>query len=391
MKQLGQVLIAAVRREIFGGDLSIPFSSECSDSFYSRLFALAKAHDLAHVVGKSLIEAGAPLGEDTKALFERESFAALLRYERQRLALDRVLSLFKEEGVPAIPLKGSVLRDLYPTPWMRTSCDIDILVPKEKLSFAAALLSERSDFRQEGKTSHHDIAFRSGDGTRIELHFSLDTGLPRADAILSTVWETATQNENGIFIMTDDLFLLHQVAHTASHFRRSGCGIRPVLDLAAYRGVSPVVPESAIALLREAGLLPFYESMRKLCKVWFTDEAHTSLSEAMESYLLSAGTYGTLRNFVAKESAPAKSSFRYLLSRIFMPYRELLVTYPVLRRAKILYPFLSVVRWVRIVFSGRIVRAAKVACYAFTEKGEGQKRILDLHVALQLDDHSVKK
>ncbi|MBO4954226.1 MAG: nucleotidyltransferase family protein, partial [Clostridia bacterium] len=32
-----------------------------------------------------------------------------------------------------MPLKGAVIRQYYPEPWMRTSCDIDIHVKKDRL------------------------------------------------------------------------------------------------------------------------------------------------------------------------------------------------------------------------------------------------------------------
>ena len=38
----------------------------------------------------------------------------------------------KKVQIPFLPLKGSVIRQYYPEPWMRTSCDIDILVDFEK-------------------------------------------------------------------------------------------------------------------------------------------------------------------------------------------------------------------------------------------------------------------
>ena len=39
-----------------------------------------------------------------------------------------ICSALNRESIAYIPLKGSVIKDLYPESWMRTSCDIDILV-----------------------------------------------------------------------------------------------------------------------------------------------------------------------------------------------------------------------------------------------------------------------
>jgi hypothetical protein len=46
---------------------------------------------------------------------------------------ERICLVLEKAKIPHIPLKGSVLRKLYKEPWLRTSCDIDILVQEETL------------------------------------------------------------------------------------------------------------------------------------------------------------------------------------------------------------------------------------------------------------------
>ena len=46
---------------------------------------------------------------------------AIYRYEKINYELNRLRSALNEAQIPFIPLKGSVLRQYYPEPWMRTS------------------------------------------------------------------------------------------------------------------------------------------------------------------------------------------------------------------------------------------------------------------------------
>lgn len=58
----------------------------------------------------------------------------------------------KEEvvaGISYMPLKGSLIRDWYPEPWMHTCTDMEILVKKEDIECATAILCEKFSYRQD--------------------------------------------------------------------------------------------------------------------------------------------------------------------------------------------------------------------------------------------------
>ena len=78
----------------------------------------------------------------------------------------------EDAGIDYIPLKGSVLREYYRNPPMRTSCDIDILVPKDKVDAAASALVTACGYTINGR-SGHDISMTAKNGQHLELHFAL--------------------------------------------------------------------------------------------------------------------------------------------------------------------------------------------------------------------------
>ena len=105
-----------------------------------RLYRLSKAHDLAHLVGNALIRQDRITDGELKAKFEKQIMVAVYRYEKINHELQRLCRTLNEAKIPFIPLKGAVIRQYYPEPWMRTSCDIDILVREEQVEEAARLL-----------------------------------------------------------------------------------------------------------------------------------------------------------------------------------------------------------------------------------------------------------
>ncbi len=68
-----------------------------------------------------------------------------------------------------MPLKGSVIRNMYPEPWMRTSCDIDILVEKSSLDVAKKAV-QAIGFEYKGMGSHDiSLFFRFGSASGASL------------------------------------------------------------------------------------------------------------------------------------------------------------------------------------------------------------------------------
>ena len=116
---------------------------------------------------------------------------ALYRFEKSNYEFNEIVKLFEEKQIRFIPLKGAILRELYPEQWMRTSCDIDILIEKEHFCRATQYLVDAG--LKKGIESPHDISFITASGVHIELHHSLidDDRISNIDCILSKVWENS--------------------------------------------------------------------------------------------------------------------------------------------------------------------------------------------------------
>ena len=313
--------------------LDEPYHGEAPDATTQRrLFLLAKSQDLAHLIGSSLSRAGLLTDEKAKAAFENAGIKALYRYTRLWHGYELVTTLFEESAIPFIPLKGALLRHLYPKPEMRTSSDIDLLVPEERLEEAIELLIERLGFERRKKTSH-DVNLVLGDAVNLELHYNIIENDDRLDPMLKKVWEFATATDKGKYEhhLSADYFAFHVVSHACHHFLGGGCGVKPVLDLYFLRHDETYDDAAVRKLVKESNIEIFYEALCTLGEVWLGNARHDRTTSAMEDFIFGGGAYGTLENRAAVGANRKKASgLSYALSRIFIPKQRLASLYPIL-------------------------------------------------------------
>lgn len=358
MNGVAQTMFNCIKCEICGQKEKIVLP-EVSARFLAAMYQLSKAHDVAHLVGDALNKSGvfenlpADLDENERAAiakikekFDEQIFTAVYRYETINYELEQICKTLEEAEIPFILLKGSVIRKYYPEPWMRTSCDIDILVKKEDLDKASLCLTNNLQYLKEERATH-DISFFSTNGVHIELHFDLveEGRAKNANKILSGVWEQVvlSKGSNYCYEMHDAFFYFYHIAHMAKHLESGGCGVRPFIDLLILDNMDLADNNERNELLSKGALLQFANASRKLSKVWFIGDASDDISGQMQEFVLQGGSYGSVDNRVAAKKKHGK--IRYLLSRIFIPWAKLKRYYPILEIAPILMPIMQIRRW----------------------------------------------
>ena len=223
-----QLLLALLRKEICGHACQ-SIDETLRENACLSLYRLAKLHDLSHILAQSLSDI--PLSQEISVKLTKHQMSAVFQYEQQRHTLAEISDFFEKEGVCFIPLKGAVLRDYYPQPWMRKSCDIDILIKEEDVAKATALLTEKG--YRVGEKSSHDISFFSENGVHLELHFTLFDPDFRTPEALVQVWDHAKPQagKQYHYVLDRETFCFYHIYHMAKHVVAGGCGIKPFLDL----------------------------------------------------------------------------------------------------------------------------------------------------------------
>ena len=336
-------------------------SIRLSEDACSALLQIAIRHDVAHLLTPMVAMAELSADSPVAKTVEQKKLHAFFRCEQQLYESNRISAWLTKEAIPYLPLKGTVLRPLYPEPWMRSCGDLDILIPKEQLERAVNRLCAEG-FRADPQDSH-DVSLYSESGVHVELHFSLtDPFSDSHDPILDGVWESVHPLAEHPMEqrMTDPFFYYYHIAHMAKHIRTmGGCGIRPFLDLWVLWNRTDPDREAREALLAQGGLLTFGRAAEQLARVWFDGEAHTELTKELEQYVL-RGEQGNKEQEILTNRARQKTGrLSYAFSRIFLR-RDLLETqYPVLRKHPSLLPVCQVRRWFRLLFGGKLFSSAE--------------------------------
>ena len=359
-----QQFFALLRSAICGKRLT---DEECSDytpTVLSELSKLASKHDIAHLLALAAKQNG--LTAKNTGDSEKYIFKAVYRYEQLNHTYTRLCEALEEAQIPFLPLKGAVLRGYYPEAWMRTSCDIDILVHEEDVDRAVDILVDKHGYVSEGYAYNekgvHDVSLFSPNKAHLELHFDLiEDGLANeASKVLREVWNSAVIREGFAFWyeMPDEMFYFYHIAHMAKHLENGGCGVRPLIDLWLLDNLKNANYMKRKELLEQGGLLKFAEIVRKLSKIWFECAQHDPITQQLESYLLYGGIYGSYKNRVFVQQQIKGGRLRYVLSKVFLPYSIIKEHYPVLEKHRWLTPFMEVRRWCKLIFCGHIKRVA---------------------------------
>jgi len=354
MKEVADILFSLIRYELTGKEPPVS-----SPDMLGAIYTLSNKHDIAHIVGSALKKSSVGMTEELSKKFDQKQFTAFFRYEQSKYELERIKDVFEAQKIPFVPLKGSVLRELYPEPWMRTSCDIDILVKEDDLDAATDALRSRLDYAVKGRGSH-DVQLKSSGNVNIELHYTLieeNFVSKPVENVLNDAWNYASPENGGyLYAFTDEFFLFYHVAHMAKHFTvGGGCGIRPFLDLYILERTKRTETD----LILKNGLMPFYDAAKKLSGVWFSEGSHDKLTEAMEKYVLEGGVYGNMQNRVTTGKSKSGSGFSYVFVRLFPSYKIMKNKHPSLRKCPLLLPFFYVKRWITPLFDGRFKKTAK--------------------------------
>lgn len=375
-----KVLFSLIRSAISGNPLTEQDKNLYTAQMLPKLISISQKHDISHLLAVGLRE--------NKLLTEKNGelsgaiMKAVYRYEQLNYELCELCAAFEEAMISFMPLKGSVLRRYYLQPWMRTSCDIDVLVRGEDLDRAVDFLTATRGYTCAAKGSH-DVSLFLDKRIHLELHYTLiGVGVAKFSCdVLSEVWKSSKPKEEKRFWyeMTDEMFYFYHVAHMAKHFEEGGCGIRPFIDLWILDNIEGANASARDELLLKGGLLKFAEAARRLSKIWFENAEADPLSEQMQDYVLRGGVYGNDKNRITVQQQKKGGRFRYLLSKIFIPYDVIKFHYPILQKHRWLTPFMQVRRWFKLLFCGhrrRVMRELNYNRSVSVDKAEATRKML---------------
>ena len=357
---ISKIMFAFMKSALSGKKISDEILQSIDDETLKKVYNLSKKQDVVHIVGHALDKNNIACSDEVAKAYKNQVFAAICRVERTDYEFKAICNALSEKEIPYLPLKGSVIRGYYPDEWMRTSCDIDILIHEKDVEKATEILTENLGYENPEK-HYHDVAMTSQSGVNIELHFSLSEGNEKMDSVLCDVWDYATPCENDLcrYSVNNEFFMFYLMAHTAYHFLNGGCGVRPFMDLWILKQNLSVDEDKYQSLLEKGKLSAFAKSADELAEFWFGKSDGNDVIFKMQEFILKAGVFGDFDNLVAVNQAKKGGNAKYVLSRIWLSFESLKANYPSIENRKILIPFYQVKRWFSLLLGGKNSKGLK--------------------------------
>ncbi len=348
----GQAFLFSVLRYRFGEGALPPVPSF---EEFEAAYRLASCHKLEHIVyyeakrHRLLPEPATARQTELLAKADRRVLGVQFLYAKMDVELERCCELLTAEKIAFVPMKGALLCAQYPEPWMRTRCDIDLLVHEADIDRAVAALTAIG-YTTDGVRQYHNLSLIC-QNVHLELHYSAMERHEQMDALLSSIWEH-TVPDGYRHIETPSFFRFHHVAHMAHHFLGGGCGIRSLVDLWLLRHTADHDEAAVSAFCEQAGLLTFYQQMCRLCDIWFGGAPHDEQTRQLERFIVRGGAYGTEQQ---REMAISAVYGKWTMAkRLFLiPYRDLKNWYPSLDGKRWLTPVYRIGHLMRRLLQGR--------------------------------------
>ncbi len=312
-----------------------------------------------HQIGNMVYYGAVNCGIDPRTAFMRDLFMVTCKHlhisERQQWETDRIRTAFEESGIDHMPLKGVLMKQLYPRPDMRIMGDADILIRIEQYEKIKPILTALGF--TEKLESDHELIWEKPN-LYLELHKRV---IPSYNydyaAYFGDGWRLARPcaDKQFCYEMSKEDQMIYMFTHFSKHYRDGGIGIRHLTDLYVYRRAYPNLNEAYIEKeLKALQLDVFYKNICAVLEKVFENGSGNDATNIIIATILGSGVYGTKEKHIAASGAREKASGKSVkqvrrsrwLRLVLPPYRVMREKYPVLERTAILLPAMWVVRWV---------------------------------------------
>jgi len=353
--------------------------ADTEDSFreqfdFEKTYRLAKGHMLTAITYMGLEKAG--LAGCNSAILKEwkiEKDKAIRKNILLDVARAELFNFMENEGIWYMPLKGAVLKDLYPAVGMRQMSDNDILFDKKGREAVKQFMEEHGYETRFYKLSNHD-EYEKAPVYNFEMHVMLYGGthnpvwIAYYENIKKLLLKDA-DNRYGYHFRKED-FYVYMITHICKHLGISGIGIRSLLDCYVYLNEYPELDRNYMdGELEKLSVLKTEQIMSSLAHKLFGGESFT-LTEAefkLLSECISAGAYGDVNKYVEnglkrvvdeKGEIGFKTKLRYLMRRVVPPMEYYRTYVPTVYKYKVLIPFFVLARFIRtLIKRGKAVKS----------------------------------
>ena len=261
-----------------------------------HLYIAANKHSLSAIVGYALESAGVFYHS-----FIQVKAKAIRKVTVMEIDKEILFERFEQEGIWYLPLKGTVIKDLYPSIGLRQMADFDILFDSRYQEKVRDIFIGMGFTCEHFGVGDHDVYFKQP-VSNFEMHTAL-FGKKRKRELneyYNDVKQLMLKDDNntyGYHFSAND-FYIYITAHEYKHYRYNGTGLRSLLD--TYIIWQKLGEELNTEYIRtetdKLDITDFEQNNKKLALDLFSGKKLSSEEQEMLEYIIFSGTYGNTIN-----------------------------------------------------------------------------------------------
>lgn len=324
-----------------------------SDIDYEKLFILSKKCNVVPLVCHGLYKAFGNF--DQLAIFKKYTFYMIARDQNLMNCLKKIESIFADNGIDYMLLKGASIKHLYPTSECRLMGDADILIKEAQYNTIKELMPQLG-LVNKGESDHEHIWAAQG-GIVIELHKRL---IPSYNddyyAYYRNPWKKASFKNNHRFSMTKEDEYIYLFTHLTKHYRDGSAMFRPLIDMWLFKNKHTLLNMEYIRKeLEKLELTEFHNNIWNTLDVWFNNKEETELTAFITEQIFEVDRKARLdaanaARISARSDSVASAKAKTIKNLIFLPMETMKKKFPVLEKFPFLLPIMWIVRWIDAIF-----------------------------------------
>lgn len=265
--------------------------------------------------------------------------------DHQMQQLARVFAAFDANGIQYMPLKGTVMKPMYPAHEMRIMHDSDVLIREEQREQIGPIM-EQLGYAMMSEADHEWNWL--SDELKIELHKRLVSSDDKDYySYFGDGWQFAQKQSGCRYSMTQEDAFIFEFVHFTRHYCTSGVSIRHIIDLWVHLRSNEAMDSPSIReKLEKMRLGTFYDNVMTLIRAWFYEGQWDSRTEFMTDYIFSGGVSNALweqARALQQTGDSGAGKKHLLLSRIFPAKKHIEWNYPQLKNVPLLFAWVA--RW----------------------------------------------
>lgn len=324
---------------------------------------LAVYHQVDEMVFYAISKLGRkPEGDIAKKWMEQHERNQII-HMLQIAEAEAIIKDVTDAGYSILPLKGAVMRELYPKSEFRQMGDLDYLVD-EKTIHQIKPIMERLGYNPDdvGLEDSHDV-YNKLPYVEVEVHRRLLPPTEENHWYTDDIWQRlipGEENEHLLKMSLEDYYLFH-LLHFEKHYSMGGSGIKSIVDqyylMQNYK--DKLDWDYIHDVLPKMNYVAFEKMCQDLAEAWFGDGELTQELEGPSEYIINSGAFGTFEQYQKwsferyKREQGIKTKKGFFFRRMFMERERMEYIYPSLKKHGWLLPFCWVHRLVHAVLFSR--------------------------------------